>query len=619
MVFRPVNVFNLLAKRLGSTDIALHHPRLVAELPLLREQCEMEARERHFRHFDTHEIALDDIYAALREAAGIDDDMSGQIMDAELLLEAAVVYPNPGMKALYEYALSKEKQVVLCSDMYLSAVQIKGLLEKAGISPPFELFVSGELKKSKHEGSMFELVREHFGIASDKIVHFGDNEHSDFVSPSTKGIQAHHFDLVQKHTEPRLRFPLSAAYAEPAVTGLIQGAIKNILLVDNEAHDFWFDIGAQVFGPLILGKFIWLANHLRYHPADKVLFFARDAALMHALYERYAGDFGVDIPGEYVYFSRATLLVPSFTELNLERLWHVFSGRANRTVKTHLSRLDINPHLVRREILEAGFSSENDLAPAGDLKMFDLLCRIYPLILQAASRRRDAVTGYVRQVAGDSSRIAMVDIGWVGNMQGSFSRLLQLSRTDVELTGYYYGTLESVSANYLPRNNFHSYLISESRPPNRAESLLNGGVELMEFFHTAQHGTTLGYENINGTIRPILENNPEDIEFQRLAARVQQGAMRFVQTVMPVVLSVGAENLVSTAWAEPFFRLVDNPSPEEAELLGDLTHSDAATDTRNRLPLAEKLDAGIARRKGAEYQAAYQQAYWKSAFKIRNR
>ena len=618
IAFRPVNVFDLLARRLHSTEIALHHPGLIAGFPQLREAYEKAAREQYFKALGTYEITLRDIYALLQEKLAIDPVIMEQIMREELLMELALVYPNPWMQSLYDYAVAQDKKVILCSDMYLSTETIGRLLEKCGFQPPFTLFVSGELKKSKHEGSMYHWACEKFGVSPSAMAHFGDNEHADFRVPTDLGVKAHHFDTVLRNIEPQLRLPTPAESPDRAVIHLIQGAIRNILVNAEPDHDFWFDMGVQIFGPLFLGNFLWLMSQLRREPVDKVLFFARDAIFAHELFQRYGAQLGVETPSEYVYFSRSALLVPSFTEMNMHRVWHLFSGRSTRTVQQHLIRLDIDPTLVRAEILDSGFSSANDMVPNRDVRMFNLLNRLYPLILETAKRRREIVAEYVRQVAESNRRIAIVDIGWTGNMQGSFCRLLQLSRSDFELIGLYYGTFKGVTANYLPRNGYRCYLVREEQPPELFKPLVNGGVELMEFAHMASHGTTLGYERVDGKIQPILENNPDDKEMQALASRVQQGAMRFVEAVMPAVLSVGAENLVSVAWSDPFYRLVNQPSLEEAQYLGALTHSDTASDTANRLPLAEKLDPAVARRRGAEYKKAYERAFWKKAFKMIN-
>ncbi len=620
VVFHPTHLFDLLAKRLASTDLAIRHPGLVREMPRLRVEAERDARARHHRQFSSHEVTLADIYDLLKETFSLDEKTAGEIMAEELRLEQSVVYPNPLMKGIYEYAIATGKPVVLCSDMYLPEAEISALLKQAGYAPPFQLRVSGDLKKSKHEGSLFDLVCREFCVAAGQVAHFGDNPHADFHMPRGKGIDARHFDAIEKHVDSRLRLPATTACADRAVCGLIQGSLRKRLLHGQSSEDFWFDIGMQVYGPLLLGKFIWLMAGLRREPVDKVLFFARDGRFEHRLYEKYAHQMGIDIPAEYVYFSRATLLVPSFTDMNIHRLWHLFSGRKTRSVASHLTRLDINPAEVGREIRDCGFASADDAAHYSDKRMFDLLSRLYPRILATARQRREAILPYIEQVAERHHRLAIVDIGWTGNMQGSFSRLLQLLRTDFSITGYYFGTFLGVTANHLPRNRYRSYLVHEGEPSEFYHPLINGGVELMEFALMAPHGTTLSYKANGDCIEPLLEENPDDQAMQVFSGRIQAGAMHFVEAALPIVVDTGLEHWVSTNWSVPFFRLVNEPSPTEAEVLGELSHSDTPTHTVDRLRLAEKL-GGIGKKSPSkhEYAHALQQAFWKKGFEVRNR
>lgn len=619
IVFRPTHLFDLLSKRLANSDIAVQNGRLLLDFPQAREHAESEARSRRHERFACHEITLTDVYDILRETYALDEKTTQEIMREELSLEQSAVYPNPVMRSVYRYALGTGKPVVLCSDMYLSQDDISAMLVRAGYPTPHALLVSGELKHSKHAGTMFDLLSSRYGVPADRIAHFGDNRHADFHVPRTKGVQAHHFDLIEKAVDERLRWPASAPCDDRAVQGLIQGSLRKILLQGEDCDDFWFDVGAQVFGPLLLGKFIWLMASLTREPVDKVLFFARDGLFCHRLYERYASEFDVHTPSEYVYFSRATLLVPSFTDMNIHRLWHLFSGRKARSVGDHLGRLDIRASEVEREIRACGFSSTDESVHYSDQRMHDLLSRLYPLILRTAKRRREAVLPYIAQVAEKHRRLAIVDIGWVGNMQGSFSRLLQLLRSDFTLNGYYFGTFHGIAANRLPRNRYQGYLVNAGEPHDRYLSLVSGGVELMEFALMAPHGTTLGYRAAGGRSEPVLEDNPDDRAMQALSSRLQDGAMRFVETALPVVISTGFEHWVSTTWSDPFFRLVNEPTLQEAETLGELTHSDTATDTLRRLPLAPRLNPkGLGRHRRSAYEQAMEQAFWKRGFQVRN-
>lgn len=560
------------------------------------------------------EVDLERIYRVLAELTGLHGEDLAALKDLEIELEQQVCHPNPVMLGVFNYARAQGKEIVLCSDMYLSPEIIESLLSRCGYKRPYHLLVSNDLGRSKHEGSIWSDLIGRFGIESDRLVHFGDNLHADVAMPQQQGVRAHHFDYLVRSVETRLRMKTEGPAEGHHIRSLIQGTICERLM--HRQRSFWEDIGLQIFGPLVLGKFLWFSSLARKERLERVVFFARDAYLPYHIYRKYGERIGIGAEAEYAYFSRAALLLPSFVDMPMDRVWHLFSGRVHRTVAEHLTRLGIDPHAYLHMIREVGFDSPQDEVPNGDYRMYRLLNLLWGQVLLEAKRRRPLAVRYVEEMSGSAKRIGIVDIGWTGNMQGGFSRLLQLSRRGVEITGFYYGTFDSIYLNYLPRNTYRGYLVNENNPRDWYHSLTSGGVELLEFALMAPHGTTLGYELQGGHVAPILESNACDTDLQLLAQQVQSGVMEFIDAAIPRVVDIGPEILLSSEWARPFFRLIDEPTLEEATLLGELTHSDSATDTTKRLHiapnvLAEDLDeAGMAK--------ARERAYWKRGFDVRN-
>lgn len=613
-VGHPTHVFDVVAAKLRQNLLGLLNPGGAENFAAQRIQAETLARERWLEETSTAEIGFAQIYECLREISSLSETECGEVADLELECERLLCFANPIMQEIFQYAQSRNKQIILCSDMYLSETVIRALLADNGFLEPFELFVSNELGLSKHEGSMWPHLLSVAGVPAESIVHFGDNHHADVASPTSAGISSYHFDYLSDYIGAGRRSGAEAPAIDRHVWSLTQGVIAERLM--HGSRGFWHDIGLQVFGPLLLGKQIWLTTHAKRDGVEKMLFFARDAYLSHQIFKRYGSAMGLDVPSEYAYFSRAAMLLPSFVDMPIERVYHLFSGRVHRTVAQHLQRLGIdvraNLHIIRR----VGFSSEDDFVPNGDHRMFRLLNILWSDVLRSAVGARTLVQEYVRGLANGVERIGIVDIGWTGNMQGGFSRLLQLSRPDFELHGYYYGTFDSINLNYLPRNSFNGYIVNENEPHDWYRRLTNGGVELLEFVLMAPHGTTLGYRDEAGAVIPVLEDNPHDVAAQVWASEVQEGALEFIEAAMPRVLAIGIDAFDSVEWSRPFERLIDDPTFEEATVLGDLTHSDSATDTQQRLPIAEALPAG--QREGEKFRERRERAYWKRAFDVRN-
>ncbi|MGZ0019562.1 HAD family hydrolase [Nitrosomonas sp. wSCUT-2] len=615
-VHRPTDLFDTLSARLRHNDFGLMYPEIASGFAHKRIAAETEARARLTATLGTPEVGLQEIYDVLAEHLDLSQEQRQYLIEQELELEEQFCHPNPIMQMLFPLAGQNDRRIVLCSDMYLPPDFIEKLLTKCGYIKPYTLLVSGDRRKSKHEGSMYHEVLQHFSAQPHDVIHFGDNAHADVKIAKKIGIQPEFFNYLQDRVEPRLRIPLQKPAQDGHVWSLMAGSIRQLLM--EKTYDFWEDAGLQIFGPLILGKVLWMTQLARRHRIERMLFFARDAYLFHNIFERYQELLGRQVELKYCFFSRAALLLPSFVDMPPNRVLHLFSGKITRSVSYHLRKLGINPNLHLLQIKQAGFESEDEMVSNGDTRMLGLLNSLWHNILLEAKRIRSLPLRYVNELAEGATNLGIVDIGWTGNMQGGFARLLQLTRVDFQIYGYYLGTFDMLSQNYLPRNNYQGYLVNENKPAELCESLINGGVELLEFALMAPHGTTLGYREQDGRIVPVLEENKADQAVQELAQRVQSGALDFIDRVLPQVLAIGIDSFVSQRWADPFFRLVNDPSWEEANMLGELTHSDTASDTSKRLFIAEKLPDNLIRKRGKEFREARQRAYWKKAFDLRN-
>ena len=380
------------------------------------------------------------------------------------------------------------------------------------------------------------------------------------------------------------------------------------------APDPWEELGFRVFGPLFTGFLLWLRIAIEQKRPDRILLFARDSHLIMSLLDRFLAGIEPLPRADYLYVSRGSLLLPSMTDFPLQRLNHLFSGRAKRSVARHLRRFGLDPNVLANVVRSAGFESVDDVVHNGDPRMRDLLGKVQHLLLRESAKQRPLVQGYLEQFVAGAKDVMLVDIGWVGNMQASFIRLLSSAHPDMKTRGYYVGVFKAATDNASLGHSMHGWLTHPTDPVRFEQTMWwSGGVELLEFAMTAPHGTTLGYERgADGAIVPIIESSAVEDEACRLAARLQRGAAEFIDDFLSSYGDVPAGGLNSRAWGAGFHQLVTDPSPADAELLGDLTHSDAAGDTAARLPLAPKVSDP--RTAGNIVESCY----WKSGFIVRN-
>lgn len=129
------------------------------------------------------EVTLTDIYDCLPPYAEASKE---SLIKAEMDAEMSACRPKERNIPLYEWA-TKNKTVILTTDMYLSTDFIRQMLTKCGIAAPANIFNSCECGVDKVSGSLFSFAAESLGIATTDIAHVGDNLHADIKGAKKAG------------------------------------------------------------------------------------------------------------------------------------------------------------------------------------------------------------------------------------------------------------------------------------------------------------------------------------------------------------------------------------------------------------------------------------------------
>lgn len=119
------------------------------------------------------------------------------LLDEEIAYETRVLSLNPAIAEIVaEFA--KKGRVILISDMYLHADEIRRLFE--AIEPKFLKHISALISSadeivSKHRGPIFDLVSRRLKFKPDDVLHIGDSLSSDVHSARKAGWSAQHFPV----------------------------------------------------------------------------------------------------------------------------------------------------------------------------------------------------------------------------------------------------------------------------------------------------------------------------------------------------------------------------------------------------------------------------------------
>ncbi|MEW5421063.1 HAD family hydrolase [Amorphus sp. 3PC139-8] len=617
-VTAPVDVFEFVRLRAFEQDFALLHHDALNGFTQLRMSAEADARKRRVaEHGDEGEISFDEIYSELQQLSGLPDDVLAWLKACELELETAFLYASPTGLDFYRAAKEAGAKVAFLSDMYLPSEWICQRLAELDVpeAASCPVYVSGELRVSKHRGTMFAHVAADQGWSLDTTwLHVGDNRQADVEMAEAAGVRALFADWAQ--VENRLR-PSGPEFPATAVHSIIN-SLELPQNQDKLPESPLAQIGYKVWGPMLFGFTCWLMSELRARKLDRALFIARDGWLplrLFAACQEKVQSF--DVESEYFYMSRATGYMTGQRDWNPGRAWYYAGSRTSKSARRALKSAGLDASQYQRVLLQHGIADadaplhgehEQRLAVNAINSLFyDTLC--------ASGERRKEFEDYYQAAFGKSDRIALIDIGWLGNIQRCFVHSLSDASAVERVEGLYL-SLHSDHAdhNFRLGLKMSGWLNQSPHYHQFREALLSGGTELMEFILTADHGSTIALTKEDGVVRPVLEEQgEEELEHQRFALEAQEGVVKFVEDHLYLFDYFSPETLNCTAWAEPFLRLVMQPTDQEIALLASITHSDGPGSNQQRQPLAMLLSREQ-RASASAVEEARNRCFWKAAF-----
>ncbi len=283
----------LLRNYVNPTDLFLHVEKKEDAKGFYFERVDAEKRCRR-KYKDKEDITIDDIYNEI-------DGGFRHLKNCELELEKKSLHRNPQIKPLYDYALQKGKKIIAVSDIYLPGSFLKNVLLDNGF-PVFDgVFVSGELNKTKAKGTVFKYVLEKCSIAASRLLHIGDNEHSDYKVPKELGINSRLYPKISRQYFGKFRYLREFYRANKG--SLEVSVVVNLVgeyMLNGSDKNYWIELGFRLAGPASYAFSNFINGEIRKRKITKLLFAARDGYLLRKIWNL----FGVKVDNYYVYTPR---------------------------------------------------------------------------------------------------------------------------------------------------------------------------------------------------------------------------------------------------------------------------------------------------------------------------
>lgn len=622
-VQRPVDLFILVNEYYKK----INGRALSFDYAAIRIQSEKGAREIAWKNKGAVEITLDEIYEFMVCNFRIDHSTAEILKRVEIELEINSCIQNSFIYSVYKCCLDTGKTVLFLSDMYLPIDIVDRILKKTGYNDFHKIYLSSMHKATKSTGMLYELLLKELSCEPREITHIGDNYESDIKMAQKYGIKTYFYEKCidrayragEFRRNSRDKFILNGLKIEES---LYRAMISNKFYAtreDNEhktKNNFWYVLGYKCAGILFYGFTTWLIEQAIKDQIEKVYFLSRDGYIMKKVYDLLSPYFKESPPSEYLYASRRALNIPSIIELDNNTLDFLVSGTSILSVEQFLRRIGFDPEIYTQEIKAAGFYSKYDKVITGSdySKLRKLFFLMSDDIKEKAAQERRFLFEYFKEIGiFDLKNIGLVDIGWHGTLQYSIDRIVKLYQKEINLKGYYLGTWSKARELFEKGLDMKAYLC-EFGIPEKYHDILKLCVEIFEFIHLAPHGSVIYFDRINGKIEPVFDKNDCDYLKIEKATILHEGAQDFIRDFLISIKPLGLIKISKELALKPIYRVLSNPTSEEAVNLGDLEHAEGFGDIYLKRFIAKPPSLIRCIFNPFNFVRGYKQAFWKIGY-----
>lgn len=509
MCNKPTDVFSFVQYRFNS----LYPSDTIDNFCSIRVSSEHDTRNT----IKNHEVTIDDIYDKVSNIIGV--DKARVLKKLEIEVELEICKPNSTPVTLFNKLIAQGYKVILISDMYLPKDILQKILSKCGVEGFEEIYVSCEWGCSKYTGQLYKKVIQSQNIKPHMLVHIGDNLVGDYYKARKNGInailyrrvQAYNYQFFNKHTLFNNKEWLQA------------NLLNNFICKNDYKKSVSYDVGYQVLGPMLLGYCFWLKKECEKYDIKKIFFLSREGAILK---DGFCNLINVeDYEIEYINISRiAVIRALAITTTNFDELLDLFKS-VLKDVKTLEQLIDV------LGLLDCKNDIYNAVGYTGDID-YDLIDEdvLYYSIMRFGkafySLQNKLFQEYIYGKAGNSSKIAIVDIGWLGTMQRYISHILP----KVSLYGFYFAVSDFYDNEVFSKYTREGYVCNYDEWNTKAK-FIRFSLSVIESLFMNNEGSTLGYSQGKWGVEPVKDTTEIDSNFLYEVKETQIGALAFVSSI----------------------------------------------------------------------------------------
>jgi predicted HAD superfamily hydrolase/glycosyltransferase involved in cell wall biosynthesis len=590
IVGKPTDLFILLGEKChGATG--LNHQVFAEERVKSEEHARLLSEKA--------DISLEEVYDVFLNRNNLSTDLKAGLMEAEIILEHQLVYANPDILKLYQYAKASRKRVLFISDMYLPARTVESLLQENGFQDT-EVLVSSETGLTKGSGALFDFILSKFGVSPEKILFFDDNHEWAITPAEERNIRTYHWapELRPKCLAEEVQ-PEKAKNYKDALDTLTYGLAKKRVMTQSpqsvsgqtngdsilprSEKAFWENLGYQVAGPLYFFYTQWIIQRSLAKGLGKLIFLSRDGYYLQKTFQILKSCWKLDLDSQYLYSSRRFFNLAAIDEMDLEAKGFLLGPNPNLTLRDYFQRMGLEAKKYEALVQAHGFNSIDDSVTSAKASFLNeetqdsvhkLFADLTPDILEICNHERQKLKSYLEDTKFDPYTSGIVDIGWQASSIQSMDRLTK-SIFGSKSQGFYFATWNYAHAAIEQGCQFESFFTHLGKPWYRGQILIES-VAIIEKFFSAPHPSVLSVQKNGQKWEPVFPHSEssDNLPTEEIYGHLWEGAQAFIEDIaahVPGPIGDTGHTYLETTLE----RLLHHPTQEEARLLGKLHHRES--------------------------------------------
>lgn len=536
-------------------------------LTKMRVESEIEIGngKKSQENFDD-EYRIEDVFTNLCEKVLKDkskiDEVASNLYNAELNAEKHNIYLDPTIIDTINNI--DHDKIAYISDFYANHEFIDELLKEAGFPEKFDYkFVSCECGYNKRSGKLFDFALKEMNIEAKDQIHIGDNEHSDYNIPKSKGIDSIRYLPEDEH--------MNREYKDRKFS---ERNKNNFDLHFNE-KDFSIDSTSGKASICYYSFIQWIIDECKKKGIKKIYYFTREGEFFKSIHDEIVKNSPsyIELPKSYLLeVSRIATFGASLRNTSLEEMMRIWNQYSIQSMKAFFKSVNMNEELVSRYLKKYGIDCEEVITyPWLDervQKMFTDEDFIEVFQNNIDTLKNGFIEyGKTRDLDPEEEEsIAIVDIGWRGTIQDNICYLYE----NKHIYGYYFGLIDFL--NEQPKNSEKFGFLNECP---YAEVLLRY-VTPFEMLCNSPNGSVIGYRKEGNIVKAIRKNDPcEDIIYEKYTKNIQKEVLSNIKILSGQTNTHGisADELKNIAY-KTIDNIISNPPVDLAEAYFSLKHNE---------------------------------------------